>query len=79
MGELARDGNPMFTGGEIKLKLVSISSSAFVTIPLCAYIPVFYLFKSPADSESFFSPFPQSTTVGLVQPLLFPFVVIVRL
>lgn len=52
----ARDGNPMFTGGEIKLKLVSISFSAFVTVPPCVYIPVFYLFKSPADSESFFFP-----------------------
>lgn len=33
-GEDSRsDGNPMFTGGEIKLKLVSISFSAFVTVP----------------------------------------------
>lgn len=78
----ARDGNPMFTGGEIKLKLVSISFSAFVTVPPCVYIPVFYLFKSPADSESFFFPplvpSSQSTTVGLARTLLFPFVVIVQ-
>jgi len=56
-GGFASDGNPMFTGGEIKLKLVSIPFSAFVTIPLplASCTSMFYLFKSPVDSKSFFS------------------------
>jgi len=37
---LASDGNPMFTGGEIKLKLVSIPFSVFVTVPRTVYIYV---------------------------------------
>lgn len=56
-GDPLGDGNPMFTGGEIKPKLVSISSLAFVTIspppPPSGHVHLCYLFKSPADLESF--------------------------